>query len=88
MDTVPPAEIPASTSTVNEDVAALRAQVDALTADRLHPVVVAGADYAQQAVDWVDGEAGRWIAKIRDRPLTSVGMAALAGYVLAVVRRH
>ncbi|TCH96341.1 hypothetical protein EJV46_20385 [Roseococcus sp. SYP-B2431] len=88
MDTVPSTEIAAGHKAMNEDIAALRAQVDALTGDRLHPVVVAGADYAQSAVDWVESGAERWVSKIRDRPLASIGIAALAGYVLAAMRRR
>jgi ElaB/YqjD/DUF883 family membrane-anchored ribosome-binding protein len=87
MDTIPMNDIP-SDPPVNAETAALRAKVDALTGDRVHPAVVAAADQAQHAVDWAGGEAERWAAKVRERPLSSIGIAALAGFVFAKVTRR
>lgn len=87
-----PTEIPTSMAETHAEIAALRAKVEALMKDRVTPAVVHVADrvedVAHQATDTIHAQTEKWSAAIRERPLTSVGLAALAGYVFAAMCRR
>ena len=87
-----PSEIPPSMADTHAEIAALRAKIETLMNDRVTPAVARVADKAEavahQATDTVREQTERWSAAIRARPLTSVGLAALAGYVFAAMCRR
>lgn len=87
-----PTEIPPSMADTHAEIAALRAKVEALMNDRVTPAVARVADKAEaaahQATDTVREQTERLSAAIREKPLTAVGIAALAGYVFAVMCRR
>jgi ElaB/YqjD/DUF883 family membrane-anchored ribosome-binding protein len=60
--------------------------------ERVAPAVARVADKAEavahQATDTICDQTERLSSAIRERPLTAVGLAALAGYVLAVMCRR
>jgi len=74
------------------EIAALREKVDALMQNRVGPAVTALADEAQAAaqasIDTVRHQVNRLSDTVRDQPLTSLGVAALAGFVLAALMRR
>lgn len=87
-----PSEIPPSMAETHAEIAALRAKVEALMKERVTPAVVQAANKAEavahQATDTIREQTERLSETIRERPLTSVGLAALAGYVFAVLCRR
>ena len=74
------------------EIAALREKVDALMQNRVGPAVTALADEAQAAaqasIDTVRHQVNRLSDTVRDQPLTGLGVAALAGFVLAALMRR
>jgi len=74
------------------EIAALREKVDALMQNRVGPAVSALADEAQAAAlaarDTVRHQVDRVSDSVRAQPLTALGVAALAGFVLAALMRR
>lgn len=87
-----PTEIPPYMAETHAEIAALRAKVEALMKERVTPAVVQAANKAEavahQATDTIREQTERLSETIRERPLTSVGLAALAGYVFAILCRR
>lgn len=79
-------------SDAQAEIAALREKVDALMQNRVGPAVSALADEAQAAAqaatDTVRHQVNRLSDTVRDQPLTALGVAALAGFVLAALMRR
>lgn len=71
------------------ELQALRAKVEQLMSERVTPAIarVAGQaeDAAQYANDAVRDQAERLSATVREQPLTALGAAALAGFVVALL---
>jgi ElaB/YqjD/DUF883 family membrane-anchored ribosome-binding protein len=71
------------------ELLALRAKVEQLMAERVTPAVTRLAGQAEDAVDYandaVRDQAERLSATVREQPLTALGAAALAGFVLALL---
>ena len=78
------------------EIAALRSKVDELIQNRVAPAVAAVADQvqagaqaaAQAASDTVRQQVTRLSDRVRAQPLTALGIAALAGFVLAALARR
>lgn len=74
------------------EIAELRAKVEALMDQRVTPAVADAAGYAEamatDAVDAVRRNADSLLAEVRARPLTSLGLAAAAGFLLAHLLRR
>lgn len=87
-----PTEIPPSMDETHAEIAALRAKVEALMNDRVSPAVARVADKAEaaahQATDTIREQTDRLVDAIREKPLTAVGIAALTGFVFAVLCRR
>lgn len=87
-----PSEIPPSMADTHAEIAALRAKIETLMNDRVTPAVARVADKAEaaahQATDSIRYQTERLSSAIREKPLTAVGLAALAGYVFAVMCRR
>lgn len=87
-----PSEIPPYMAETHAEIAALRAKVEALMKERVTPVVAEVAGKAEavahQATDSIREQTERLSEAIREKPLTSIGLAALAGYVFAVLCRR
>lgn len=79
-------------SDAQAEIAALREKVDALMQSRVGPAVTALAGEAQAAAhaagDTVRHQVGRLSDTVREQPLTALGVAALAGFVLAALMRR
>ena len=75
-----------------DEIAQLRAKVDELMAERVAPAVDGmmnqAADAAQAATDTVRDQVTRVSHAVQERPFTSLGFAARAGFVLAVLVRR
>jgi ElaB/YqjD/DUF883 family membrane-anchored ribosome-binding protein len=77
---------------VHAELVALREKVDALLRDRVTPAVTAVTDRAehaaQAAADEVRTQVGHLSDKVKDQPFAALGLAAVAGFVIAsLVRR-
>ena len=87
-----PSEIPPGIADTHAEIAALRAKIETLMNDRVTPAVARVADRAEaaahHATDTLRDQTERLSAAIREKPLTAVGLAALAGYVFAVMCRR
>ncbi|MBS7810384.1 hypothetical protein [Roseococcus pinisoli] len=87
-----PSELPPYLADTHAEIAALRAKIETLMNDRVTPAVGRVADRAEaaahQATDTVRHQAERLSDAIREKPLTAVSLAALAGYVFAVMCRR
>ena len=74
------------------EIAALREKVDMLMQNRVAPAVSAIADQAEAAAhaasDTVRHQVNRLSETVREQPLTAIGVAALAGFVLAALMRR
>jgi ElaB/YqjD/DUF883 family membrane-anchored ribosome-binding protein len=74
------------------EIAALREKVDMLMQNRVGPAVSALADEAQAAaqasIDTARHQLHRLTDTVREQPLTALGVAALAGFVLAALMRR
>ena len=65
-----------------EQIARLRAQVEALMKDRVEPALATAAERAGQAMGAVRGQADAVSGQIRAQPLLAVLAAATMGFVL------
>jgi ElaB/YqjD/DUF883 family membrane-anchored ribosome-binding protein len=65
-----------------EQIARLRAQVEALLKDRVEPALTHAAERAEQAMGAMRGQADTVSAQIRAQPLVAVLVAAAVGFVL------
>ncbi|WP_424810519.1 hypothetical protein [Roseococcus sp. YIM B11640] len=76
----------------NDEIAYLRGRVEALMKERVAPAVGAVADQAEamarNANDQLQEQTEKLCAFVREKPLTSLGLAALAGFVLAQMMRR
>jgi ElaB/YqjD/DUF883 family membrane-anchored ribosome-binding protein len=74
------------------EIAELRAKVEALMAQRVGPLVTKVADgareVAQDTADAVRRNADSLLDEVRARPLTSLGVAAAVGFMLAHLLRR
>ena len=68
-----------------EQIARLRAQVEALMRDRVEPALASAADRADQALGAVRQQADSLSSRVREQPLTSLLAAAAVGAVVALV---
>lgn len=79
-------------SEADAEIAALRAKVDDLMLNRVGPAVSAMADQAQAAAqaasDTVRHQVDRVSDTVRAQPLRALGVAVMAGFVLAVLIRR
>jgi ElaB/YqjD/DUF883 family membrane-anchored ribosome-binding protein len=80
-----------STADALEQIRELRTQVESLVRDRVGPMVTQAADRAtaaaRDASGFVREEAEAVAGRVRDRPLTWIIGAAVAGYLLGRVTR-
>ncbi len=87
-----PSEVPPYLADTHAEIAALRAKIESLMNERVTPAVSRAADKAEaavhQATDTVCHQAERLSSAVREKPLTAIGLAALAGYVFAVMCRR
>lgn len=67
---------------VKDQIARLRAQIDALMKDRVEPAMSHAAERAEHAMDAMRGQADNVSAQIRAQPLVAVLVAAAVGFVL------
>ncbi|MDB5412157.1 MAG: Membrane-anchored ribosome-binding protein inhibits growth in stationary phase, ElaB/YqjD/DUF883 [Rubritepida sp.] len=83
---------PPYTADTNAELAQLRDKVETLMRDRVTPAIGAVADQAQAAArnasDQVREQADRLSSAVQEKPLTSIGLAMLAGFVLASICRR
>ncbi len=74
------------------EIAALREKVELLMQNRVAPAVSALADQAEAAAhaasDTVRHQVNRLSDTVREQPLTAIGVAALAGFVVAALMRR
>ncbi len=68
-----------------EQIARLRAQVEALMRDRVEPVLAGAAERADQALGAVRQQADSLSSRVREQPLTSLAVAAAVGAVLGLL---
>jgi ElaB/YqjD/DUF883 family membrane-anchored ribosome-binding protein len=75
-----------------DELARLRSQVETLMNERVTPMLGSVANSAEQAAkaatDEVRHQAARLTDTVQEKPLTAIGLAALAGFVLASVLRR
>lgn len=74
------------------EIAKLRAQVETLMNDRVTPmlgsVATSAENAAKAASDEVRHQAARLTDAVQDKPIAAIGLAMLAGFVLASVLRR
>ncbi|UPY36189.1 hypothetical protein [Sediminicoccus sp. KRV36] len=74
------------------EIAKLRQQVEALMNERVTPLLGSVATSAENAAklasDEVRHQAARLTDAVQEKPLVALGLAALAGFVLASVLRR
>jgi len=74
------------------EIAKLRAQVETLMNERVTPLLGSVATSAEQAAkaasEEVRHQAARLSDAVQDKPIAALGLAALAGFVLASVMRR
>ncbi|WP_421989051.1 hypothetical protein [Roseococcus sp.] len=77
---------------IHAEITALREKVESLMNDCVTPAVVSAAQCAEEAAhrvtDSIANRTERLSIAIRDRPLTSIAIAAFAGYVFGVLHRR
>ncbi|WP_431283659.1 hypothetical protein ACQW02_02265 [Humitalea sp. 24SJ18S-53] len=80
------------TDQAQAEIAALRAKVEKLMAERVTPalahVAEQGAAAANAATDTVRDQAARVEQNVREHPFAALGIAALAGFVIAHLMRR
>lgn len=80
------------TDQARNEIADLRAKVEALMADRVTPALVNAAEQAghaaRDATDAVRHQADRVSHSVRENPFAALGVAALAGFVVAALMRR
>lgn len=76
----------AATKDTQDQIAALRKQVNSLLGDRVQPVVddysSRAQNVAQQATDYTRVQAETVAEQVRGRPLAAITLAGAIGYVL------
>jgi ElaB/YqjD/DUF883 family membrane-anchored ribosome-binding protein len=81
----------ASDADALEQIRELREQVESLLRERVTPILSDAADRAEDAArgaaSYVRGEAEVVADKVREKPLTWILVAAVAGYLLGRVTR-
>ncbi|HEY0910830.1 MAG TPA: hypothetical protein VGD75_11420 [Bradyrhizobium sp.] len=79
------------TGDAREQIRQLRDQVDTLMRDRVRPMVADAAerasDAATKARDIAEDQIDAWSDRVSDHPITSVLLAAVAGYLLGRITR-
>ncbi len=77
---------------VHADIAALRTKVETLMADRVTPAVNRIMDRAEtvagDAATTVRDQATRLSDTVQERPIAALAVAALAGYIAALLMRR
>lgn len=77
---------------VQAEIAALRAKVETLMADRVTPAVSRMMDRAEtvagDAASTVREQANRLSDTVQERPVAALAVAALAGYIAALLMRR
>lgn len=72
--------------TASDELARLKAQIERLMSERVTPALADAADEvqhrAEQARDAIEAQADALSETVRERPLLSVAVAAIGGYVL------
>ncbi len=80
------------TDQARNEIADLRAKVEALMTERVTPALVNAAEHAgtaaRDASDQVRHQADRVSASVRENPFAALGIAALAGFVVAALMRR
>ncbi len=80
------------TADAKEELARLREKVETLMKDHVTPAIGAAADQAEQAAratrDTLRDSAERMSETVRAQPLTAIGIAVAAGFVLAALARR
>lgn len=74
------------------EIARLRTQVEQLMNERITPLIGSVATSAENAAKYASDEVrhqtGRLTDAVQDKPLVALGIAALAGFVLASLLRR
>jgi ElaB/YqjD/DUF883 family membrane-anchored ribosome-binding protein len=74
------------------EIMALRAKVETLMSERVTPALADAADRAEAAAHagyaQVRNQAERMSGRIKEQPLAALGVAALAGFVIASLIRR
>ena len=74
------------------EIAALRAKVEALMAERVNPTLSAVAEHAEAlahgAADTVRRQSDHFAGTVRAQPFVAVGAAALAGLAVGLLIRR
>lgn len=82
----------AAKDSVQAEIAALRAKVETLMSDRVTPAVNRIMDRAEtvagDAASTVREQANRLSDTVQERPVASLAVAALAGYIAALLMRR
>ena len=77
---------------VQTEIAALRAKVESLMSDRVAPAVNRVMDRAEavagDAASTVRDQANRLSETVQERPMAALAVAALAGYIAALLMRR
>ena len=80
-----------SSADAREQIRQLREQVDGLMRERVSPAVSGAAgraqDYARQARDMAEQQTEAITSHVRAMPITSVLIAAAAGYLIGRIAR-
>lgn len=80
------------TEQARAEIEELRAKVEALMHERVTPALVSVAEQASSAAhaasDSIRGTAHQVTETVRERPLAALGVAALAGFVVATMMRR
>jgi len=76
----------------HDELRALREKVESLMSDRVTPAVARVAGHAEDAAhyaqDAIRDRTERLQETVREQPLTALGAAALAGFVLALILKR
>lgn len=82
----------AAKDTVQAELASLRAKVESLLSDRVSPAVSRIVDRAEtvagDAAATVKEQANRLSDTVQERPIAALAVAALAGYIAALLMRR
>ncbi|MES2710709.1 MAG: hypothetical protein V4653_03935 [Pseudomonadota bacterium] len=77
---------------VQAEIAALRAKVESLMSDRVSPAVNRMMDRAESvagdAASTMKDQANRLSETVQERPIAALAVAALAGYITALLMRR
>ncbi|HEY4252783.1 MAG TPA: hypothetical protein VGM87_16345 [Roseomonas sp.] len=74
------------------EIAALRAKVEQLMTERITPALASAADRAEHAAEstiaGIRDQANRLSGQVQEKPIAALGLAALAGFVAALLIRR